>query len=63
MGYLKMLRCKNMLCEVKSLLILDNIVVLLENDVNEATNLLVTHLQRICEKSGLLCHNKQGGSL
>ena len=58
-----MLRCKNMLCEVKSLLILDNIVVLLENDVNEATNLLVTHLQRICEKSGLLCHNKQGGSL
>ena len=52
-----------MLCEVESLLILDNIVVLLENDVNEATNLLVTHLQRICEKSGLLCHNKQGGSL
>jgi len=56
-------RCKNMLCEVESLLILDNIVDLLENDVNEATNLLVTHLQNICEKSGLLCHNKQGGSL
>jgi len=36
---------------------------LLENDVNEATNLLVTHLQNICEKCGLLCHNKQGGSL
>jgi hypothetical protein len=56
-------RCKNMLCEDESLLILDNIVVLLENDVNEATNLLVTHLQKICEKSSLLCHNKQGGSL
>ena len=44
-----MLRCKNMLCEVESLLILDNIVVLLENDVNEATNLLVTHLQRFAK--------------
>jgi hypothetical protein len=38
-----------MLCEVESLLILDNIVVLLENDVNEATNMLVTHLQRFAK--------------